>query len=138
DKNIAKAYLGKVYVYQKKWADALPLFTDVLAGKDITTMPFENNFDPTKEDGPEALMVSKHAINSNGAADNANVGDMLGGLYGSSPVGCCGFYQPTIDLVNAYKVDNQGLPLLDKSYRNNEYKSEDRKSTRLNSSHVKI
>ena len=124
DKNIAKAYLGKVYVYQKKWADALPLFTDVLAGKDITTMPFENNFDPTKEDGPEALMVSKHAINSNGAADNANVGDMLGGLYGSSPVGCCGFYQPTIDLVNAYKVDAQGLPLLDKSYRTNEYKSD--------------
>lgn len=124
DKNIAKAYLGKVYLYQKKWAEALPLFTEVLAGKDITTMPFENNFDPTKEDGPESLMVSKHAVNSNGAPDNANVGDMLGGLYGSSPVGCCGFYQPTIDLVNAYRVDNNGLPLLDNSYRTNAYKSD--------------
>ncbi len=124
DKNIAKAYLGKVYVYQSKWAEALALFTDVLAGKDITSMPFENNFDPTKEDGPEALMVSKHAINSNGAGDNANVGDMLSGLYGSSPVGCCGFYQPTIDLVNAYKVGTNGLPLLDGSYRSNEYKSD--------------
>ncbi|TCK83380.1 RagB/SusD family nutrient uptake outer membrane protein [Albibacterium bauzanense] len=124
DKNIAKAYLGKVYLYQKKWGEALPLFTDVLGGKDITTMPFENNFDVTKEDGAERLMVSKHAINSNGDADNANVGDMLSGLYGSSPVGCCGFYQPTIDLVNAYKVDNNGLPLLDNSYRTNEYKSD--------------
>lgn len=124
DKNIAKAYLGKVYLYQKKWAEALPLFTEVLAGKDITNMPFQNNFDVTKEDGPESLMVSKHAINSNGAADNANVGDMLSGLYGSSPVGCCGFYQPTIDLVNAYKVDNNGLPLLDNSYRTNAYKSD--------------
>lgn len=124
DKNIAKAYLGKIYVYQSKWGEALALFTDVLAGKDITSMPFEYNFDPTKEDGPEALMVSKHAINSNGAGDNANVGDMLSGLYGSSPVGCCGFYQPTIDLVNAYKVDANGLPFLDNSYRTNEYKSD--------------
>ena len=124
DKNTAKAYLGKVYVYQKKWSEALALFTDVMAGKDITSMPFERNFDPTKKDGPEALMVSKHAINSNGAGDNANVGDMLSGLYGSSPVGCCGFYQPTIDLVNAYKVDANGLPLLDGSYRTNAYKSD--------------
>lgn len=124
DKTIAKAYLGKIYVYEKKWSEALPLFTEVLAGKDITSMPFENNFDVTKKDGPEALMVSKHAINSNGAGDNANVGDMLSGLYGSSPVGCCGFYQPTIDLVNAYKVDVNGLPLLDGSYRTNEYKSD--------------
>ncbi len=124
DKNIAKAYLGKVYLYQSKWDQALPLFTEVLAGKDIIAMPFENNFDPNKEDGPEALMVSKHSINSNGAGDNANVGDMLGGLYGSSPVGCCGFYQPTIDLVNSYKVNANGLPLLDGSYRTNSYKSD--------------
>lgn len=124
DKNIAKAYLGKVYLYQSKWSDALPLFTEVLAGKDIAAMAFENNFDPNKEDGPEALMVSKHAINSNGAGDNANVGDMLSGLYGSSPVGCCGFYQPTIDLVNAYKVNANGLPLLDGTYRTNQYKSD--------------
>ncbi|WP_262709120.1 hypothetical protein [Sphingobacterium daejeonense] len=42
-------------------------------------------------------MVSKHAINSNGDADNSNVGDMLSGLYGTSPVGCCGFInQPLI------------------------------------------
>jgi hypothetical protein len=124
NKDIAKAYLGKVYLYQKKWAEALPLFTEVLAGKDITTMPFQNNFDPTKEDGPESLLVSKHAINSNGAGDNANVGDMLSGLYGSSPVGCCGFYQPTIDLVNAYRVGSDGLPLFNNGYRANPYLSD--------------
>lgn len=69
-------------------------------------------------------MVSKHVINPDGSGDNANVGDMLSGLNGSNPVGCCGFYQPTIDLVNAYKVDANGLPLLDGSYRNNPYKSD--------------
>ncbi|MGN0001812.1 MAG: RagB/SusD family nutrient uptake outer membrane protein, partial [Sphingobacterium composti] len=59
-----------------------------------------------------------------GSGDNANVGDMLGGLNGNNPVGCCGFYQPTIDLVNAYKVDANGLPYLDGTYRTNPYKSD--------------
>ena len=29
------------------------------------------------------------------------------------PFSCCGFYQPSQDLVNAYQVDANGLPLLD-------------------------
>ena len=124
DRNIAKAYLGKVYLYQKKYPEALVLFKEVIAGKDIQGMPFQNNFDVLNEDGPEALLVSKHAINPDGTGDNANVGDMLAGLNGNNPVGCCGFYQPTIDLVNAYKVDANGLPMLDGSYRTNPYKSD--------------
>lgn len=124
DQNIAKAYLGKVYLYQKKYPDALILFKEVMAGKDILAMPFQNNFDVLTENGPEALLVSKHAINPNGSGDNANVGDMLAGLNGNNPVGCCGFYQPTIDLVNAYKVDANGLPLLDGTFRLNPYKSD--------------
>ena len=123
DQNIAKAYLGKVYLYQKKYADALTLFKEVIGSKDIRTMPYQNNFDVLTKDGPEALLVSKHVINPDGSGDNANVGDMLSGLNGNNPVGCCGFYQPSIDLVNAYKVDANGLPLLD-TYRNNPYVSD--------------
>lgn len=124
DKNAAKAYLGKLYLYQKKYAQALTLFKEVMAGKDLVSMPYWNNFDVTKENGPEAVVVSKHAINSNGAADNSNVGDMLSGLYGTSPVGCCGFYQPTIDLVNAFQVDANGLPLSPSAYRAKPYLSD--------------
>jgi len=124
DQTIAKAYLGKVYLYQKKYADALVLFKEVIGAKDLRTMPYQNNFNVLTKDGPEVLLVSKHVINPDGSGDNANVGDMLSGLNGSNPVGCCGFYQPTIDLVNAYKVDANGLPLLDGSYRNNPYKSD--------------
>ncbi len=123
DKNIAKAYLGKLYLYQKKYDLALPLFQDVIGNKDLTKMPFTNNFDIATEDGPEALLVSKHAINPDGSADNANVGDMLSGIY-AAPVSCCGFYQPTFDLVNAYKVDANGLPYLNNEYRTNPYKSD--------------
>jgi hypothetical protein len=31
---------------------------------------------------------------------------------GDMPGGCCGFYQPSQDLVNAYRVDADGLPFL--------------------------
>src|SRR5699024_3547779 len=43
------------------------------------------------------------------------------GLYGSAPVNCCGFFQPSFDLVNAFRVNSSGLPMLDKSYRNDPY-----------------
>ncbi|WP_437919605.1 RagB/SusD family nutrient uptake outer membrane protein [Sphingobacterium sp. LRF_L2] len=124
DRMTAKAYLGKIYLYQQKYDLALPLFQEVIGSKDITSMAFEDNFNVETEDGPEAIMVSKHAINPDGSGDNANVGDMLAGLYGTSPVGCCGFYQPSIDLVNAYKVNASGLPYLDGSYRDSPYKSD--------------
>jgi len=125
DKYVAEAYLGKVLLYQKKYAEALPLFQDVISAKgNIENMPFQNNFDVTKENGPEVVFAVQHAISPDGGSDNANVGDMLSGLYGTSPVGCCGFYQPTIDLVNAYKVDEEGLPFLDGGYRTDPYLSD--------------
>lgn len=124
DKRTAKAYLGKLYLYQQKYDLALPLFKEVIGGLDLRNMPYENNFDIDKEDGPEVVMASKHAINPNGSGDNANVGDMLSGLYGTAPVNCCGFYQPTIDLVNAFKVDEKGLPYLKGEYRENPYLSD--------------
>lgn len=123
DRSIAQAYLGKVLLYQKRYDEALPLFLSVMAGKDIESMPYQNNFDVTTEDGPEVVFVSKHAINSDGGGDNANVGDMLSGVNGG-PVGCCGFFQPTIDLVNSFKVDGSGLPYLDGAYRDNPYRSD--------------
>ncbi|MBO9152994.1 RagB/SusD family nutrient uptake outer membrane protein [Chitinophaga sp. GCM10012297] len=121
----AQAYLGKVLLYQKKYGEALPLFTTVIGARpSIETIPFENNFDVTKENGPETIFASQHAINPDGGGDNANVGDMLGGFYGTAPVSCCGFYQPSFDLVNSYRVAANGLPMLDGSYRTNPYKSD--------------
>ena len=124
NKRAAQAYLGKVLLYNKKYAEALPLFNQVMAGTDLTSMPYWDNFDVTKENGPEAIFVSKHAINSNGNAENGNVGDMLSGLSGTAPVNCCGFYQPTIDLVNSFKVNASGLPIFDNGYRTSPYLSD--------------
>jgi hypothetical protein len=36
--------------------------------------------------------------------------------YTGGPGACCGFYNPSQDLANAFKTDANGLPLLDESY----------------------
>ncbi|MFT4024261.1 MAG: RagB/SusD family nutrient uptake outer membrane protein [Flavihumibacter sp.] len=124
NKIIAQAYLGKVLLYQKKYTEALDQFKTVInAYPDLVSIPFQNNFQTETESGAETIFSVQHAV-SGSVSDNANVGDMLAGYYGSAPVTCCGFYQPTIDLVNAYKVDANGLPMLDNSYRTSPYISD--------------
>ncbi|GAB3007660.1 RagB/SusD family nutrient uptake outer membrane protein [Niabella terrae] len=121
----AKAYLGKVLLYQKKFTEALVLFKDVISSRpSLETLNFLDNFDVNTENGPESIFAVQHAINPDGGGDNANVGDMLGGLYGSAPVSCCGFFNPSFDLVNSYRVTAAGLPMLDNSYRTNPFKSD--------------
>lgn len=126
DKYAAQAYLGKVLLYQKKYAEAYAQLNAVILAKpDITTLPYSDNFDITKENGPEAIMAVEHSVGTDGTGgDNGNVGDILNFPYGNTPINCCGFFQPTIDLANAFKVNAAGLPLLDGSYRDNPYKSD--------------
>lgn len=123
----AKAYLGKVYLYQKNYLGALPLFNDVMAARpSIETIPYTDGFDVTKENGPEAVFAVQHSVGTDGSGgDNGNVGDMLNFPYNSSlPITCCGFFQPSIDLANAFKVNAAGLPYLDGSYIVNPYVSD--------------
>ncbi|WP_316735891.1 RagB/SusD family nutrient uptake outer membrane protein [Pedobacter aquatilis] len=127
DKYAAQAYLGKVLLYQKKYAEAYIQLNAVITGKgDLVNMPYTDNFDITKEDGPESIVVVEHSVGTDGTGgDNGNVGDMLNFPYGSvTPINCCGFFQPTIDLANSFKVNAAGLPLLDGSYRTNPYISD--------------
>jgi hypothetical protein len=127
NKIVAEAYLGKVYLYQKKFAEALPLFTDVMASRPaLVTLPYKDNFDITKENGPESIFAVQHAVGGDGTGgDNGNVGDMLNYPYGgSAKTTCCGFYQPSVDLANSFKVSTAGLPFLDNSYRQNPYTSD--------------
>lgn len=121
----AKAYLGKLYLYQGKKSEALALFKEVIASRpDLKEIPYLDNFNVNTENGPSSILAAQHIIDPDGSGENANVGDMLSGLYGSAPVNCCGFYQPSFDLVNAFRVTDEGLPMLDYSYRNDPYLSD--------------
>ena len=124
DKYIAQAYLGKVLLYQKKYAEAYAALNAVITAKpDLETLPFTDNFNIDKENGPESVFAVQHAVGTDGTGgDNGNVGDMLNFPYA---IACCGFFQPTVDLANAYKTTSAGLPYLDgTSYRTDPYVSD--------------
>jgi hypothetical protein len=126
----AMSYLAKTYVYQKKYAAAKPLF-DLITTQGKTsngltyalTARFEDNFDSEKKNNSESVFaIQMSANNGTGQISSSNQGEMLNFPY-NSPFGCCGFYQPTQELVNSYRTDAAGLPYLD-DYNNHAVKSD--------------
>ncbi|WP_152616784.1 RagB/SusD family nutrient uptake outer membrane protein [Flavihumibacter solisilvae] len=117
----AAAYLGKTLLFEKKFGEAIPVFTAIIAnGKNSggvkygLTDRFEDNFDPANKNNKETVFaVQMVAKAGTGDISSGNAGEMLNFPYGDSPFGCCGFYQPTVDLVNSYRTDADGLPFLD-------------------------
>ncbi|MDV3309639.1 MAG: RagB/SusD family nutrient uptake outer membrane protein [Cyclobacteriaceae bacterium] len=117
----AAAYLAKVYVYQKKWPQAKTLYDDIIpngvtsAGVAYDLLPnFRDNFEPAVEaSSPEAVFaVQQVGDEGTGNQNNSNNGQRLNFPY-NSPFLCCGFYQPTQDLVNSFRTDANGLPFVD-------------------------
>lgn len=111
----AEAYFGKVLLQQRKYTEALSHLDIVInSGVYALDREFENNFKSTTENGSESVFAIQFtAIDGANNTENGNLGGTLnhpaGGPYGS----CCGFYQPTQDLANAFKTDGDGLPLLE-------------------------
>lgn len=130
----AGAYLGKIFLYEKKYTDAEPLFTAVInSGKTPNGLAyglnddFEHNYMPAFEaNNPEAVFVIEMAANiADGTIANGNQGDALNFPYGATtPFPCCGFFQPSFDLVNSFRTDANGLPYLD-DYNTHPIKSDE-------------
>ncbi|UGU17630.1 RagB/SusD family nutrient uptake outer membrane protein [Sinomicrobium kalidii] len=127
----AAAYLGKTYLYQQKFAEAKDMFAGVInsgvnsGGVKYDLVPlFRDNFDAATENNAETVFdIQMVANDGTGNITNANQGGKLNFPY-NSPFRCCGFYQPTQDLVNSYKTNpDTGLPFLD-NYNENPVKSD--------------
>jgi len=116
----AASYLGKVYLYQEKTSEAYSIIETAInngttsegVSYDLMESP-RDIWDPEQESGnPEAIFyLQMVADDGTIQISNSNQGIMLNFPY-NSPFRCCGFYQPTQDLVNSYRTEN-GLPLLD-------------------------
>lgn len=84
------------------------------SGKFALTDKYGDNFsaNPSLRNNKESVFEVQYSLTS--AADGGgNQGDGLAWPYNAGPGGCCGFYQPSQNLVNAFKTDANGLPLLD-------------------------
>lgn len=115
----AKAYLAKIHMYQLDYAAAAPILDDVINAGPYDLAPnYSDNFNAATKNNIESIFAVQNTVNDGAANDdNANWGDALnfpnGAPVGTTGNACCGFYQPSQNLVNAYKTDVTGLPMLD-------------------------
>ena len=116
NKYAAEAFLAKAYIYDHQYSTALPLLTDVITngttsqGAKYALGAYEDNFDATKRNGPECVFAAQMTSGDGSGGNNSNEGDDLNFPAGTY-TGCCGFYQPSYNLANAFKVDANGLPM---------------------------
>jgi hypothetical protein len=111
-RSAAQAYLGRTLLYQGKWAEALTQLEAVIGSGDYAlNSDYSANFRSAGENSSEMIFAIQFASDggqspqgNRGGTLNMPIGAMTGGM-------CCGFYQPTIDLGNAFQTDSNGLPL---------------------------
>jgi len=115
NKYAAEALLAYAYMFDHNYTAAVPLFTDLInngvtsGGKKYALGPYEDNFNASKNNSPEAVFQVQMTVND-GSFDNGNPGLSLAEASGTY-TSCCGFYQPSITLGNAFQTVN-GLPIL--------------------------
>jgi hypothetical protein len=112
----AKAYKGRVQVYQKQYAAALTTLREVRASQAFALQPsFEQVWSGIQAytNGPETIFAFQASSNDGEpSGNNANYGERLNFPHSGSHFGCCGFHQPSQNLVNFYAVDAvTGLPI---------------------------
>lgn len=116
----AGAYLAKAYLYQNKFNEAKPILDNVIANgttsdgqKYALNEEYHHNFRTEGNNSAESVFAVQNSVNDGGNALNSRQGDVLNFTYTGGPGGCCGFHQPSQNLVNAFKTDANGLPLID-------------------------
>jgi hypothetical protein len=125
----AGAYLGKTFLFQEKWNEARTVLRDVVengtnpAGVQYGLLDdYADLWIAANDNSMETVFASQAAANT-GTVNNANPSMVLNFPHGSSgperPGGCCGFFQPSLTLVNSFRTED-GLPLLDESYNSEE------------------
>lgn len=131
----AASLLAKVYMYQKKYAEAKALFDLIIAngktsnGKKYGLVPlYADLFKAANDNNEESIFATQSAANT-GSVNNANPEFDLNFPYNTGPNGpgnCCGFNQPSFEYVNSFRTDATGLPLLNNTYNSaaNEVKND--------------
>ncbi|WP_298502687.1 RagB/SusD family nutrient uptake outer membrane protein [uncultured Maribacter sp.] len=111
----AKALKARVHMFQNEFDLAKPLLDDIINNGPFQLMDhFYDNHDEEKQNNAESIFEVQYTVND-GAAGGENAGSDHRTLFprGADIGLCCAYSAPSFDLFNAFKVDAQGLPLLD-------------------------
>jgi hypothetical protein len=109
----AQAYLGKVLLYNGDYSGAKTQLDAVVNSGIYALSPcFHDPFTQELENGPEMVFSIQASVNDGSSeGQNGNFADRLNYPNGGGSFGCCGFHQPSQNLVNSHKVDANGLPM---------------------------
>ena len=124
NKAAAQAYLAKTLLYQAYTQSTTHAVTGLDAAKleEVVSLcnqvipkyslhpDYATNFLTAGDNGVESVFAIQFSRNDGTPKGRTQRGNVLN--YPMNPdYGCCGFHQPSQNLVNAYKTDAQGLPL---------------------------
>jgi len=125
DKNAAAAYLAKLSLYQAYKQNDAHQVTSIDATKlqkvidyaDKVTGSLEpdfgNNFLDGHDNGSESIWAVQFSINDGTNTGRVSFVTGLNSPHGTPLYGCCGFHMASQNMVNAFRTDTNGLPLLD-------------------------
>lgn len=125
NQSAARAYLAKTLLYQAyqqndnhavtgidqtKLQEVVTLTDQVInSGKYALQGDFANNFLAAYDNGVEAVFAIEFSRNDGTPRGRTQRGNQLN--FPMNPeFGCCGFHQPSQNLVNSFKTDARGLP----------------------------
>ncbi|MBB6005418.1 RagB/SusD family nutrient uptake outer membrane protein [Arcicella rosea] len=121
----AASYLAKAFMFEKKYAEAKALFDLIIANGKTTNgkkyglvSNYAQIYNAANDNHEESIFATQTSMNT-GDVSNSNSYDVLNYPYNTGadgPGNCCGFFTPSFDLVNSFRTDANGLPLLDNSY----------------------
>lgn len=125
DKNAAAAYLAKLRLYQAYEQNDTHQVTNINETRlqevidyvdDVTGAlepDYGNNFLDGYDNGPESIWAAQFSINDGTTVSRVSFVTGLNSPHGTGLYGCCGFHLASHNMVNAFKTDPSGLPLLD-------------------------
>jgi len=126
NKTVSQVFLAKAQMQMYgDYAAALTLLTEVEASgtnpagqKAALMAKYGDVFDIEHRNDVESIYTVQYSVNDGSGGRNGGYAEVLNFPYksGGSPGGCCGFFQPTQDFVNSFRVDANGLPFIDNTY----------------------
>lgn len=125
DRNAAAAYLAKLRLYQAyeqneqhqvvninaQRLQEVINYADEVSGS--LEPDYGNNFLDGFDNGPESIWAAQFSINDGTVVSRVSFVTGLNSPHGTGLYGCCGFHLASQNMVNAFRTDADGLPLLD-------------------------
>lgn len=125
NRNAAAAYLAKLRLYQayeqndrhqvvsinRALLEEVVQYADQVQG--ALESDYGNNFLDGFDNGPESIWAVQFSINDGTVVSRVSFVTGLNSPHGTALYGCCGFHLASQNMVNAFRTNAQGLPLLD-------------------------